>query len=64
MNKPSLGSLLVGLIPFIGMCFSVPLWDRATPVILGLPFNMFWLLAWIVATPALMAIAYRLEKRR
>jgi len=39
-------------------------WDRATPVVLGLPFNFFWLLAWILCTPAVMSLAYWLEKRR
>ena len=64
MKKPSLGALIIGTIPFVGICFSVPLWDRATPVVFGLPFNLFWLLAWTLFTPALMSIAYRLEKRR
>jgi uncharacterized protein DUF3311 len=54
----------LALIPFLGMCFSVPLWDRVAPRVLGLPFNMFWLLAWLVLTPALMSIAYSIERKR
>jgi Protein of unknown function (DUF3311) len=46
------------------MCFSVPLWDRVEPRVLGMPFNMFWLLAWLVLTPALMSVAYRIERKR
>jgi hypothetical protein len=46
------------------MCFSVALWDRATPFVLGLPFNLFWMLAWIALTPVLMSVAYRIEKHR
>ena len=64
MKPPSLTALAIGVIPFIGICFSVALWDRATPVVLGLPFNLFWLLAWTLLTPVLMSFAYRLEKRR
>jgi hypothetical protein len=64
IKKPSIGSLALALIPFCGMCFSVPLWDRVAPRVLGLPFNMFWLLAWLALTPALMGIAYRIERRR
>jgi hypothetical protein len=42
----------------------VPLWDRIDPMILGLPFNLFWLILWIVLTPAVMWWgAYRLEVR-
>jgi hypothetical protein len=63
MNRPSWGALLCGLIPFAGMCFSVPLWDRVEPMLFGIPFNLFWLLSWIVLTPACMWTAYRIEAR-
>jgi hypothetical protein len=33
-------------------------------VVLGLPFNLFWLMSWMVLTPVCMAIAYRVEKSR
>ena len=61
MRKPATGALLLALIPFVAMCFSVPLWDRVDPMILGLPFNLFWLIAWIVLTSLCMWIAYRVE---
>ena len=61
VKKPSVGALLLGLIPFIAMCFSVSLWDRIDPIILGLPFNLFWLIAWIVFSTLCMWAAYRVE---
>jgi hypothetical protein len=64
IKRPSLGSILLALIPFGGMCFSVPLWDRLTPRIWGLPFNIFWILAWLAVTPALMCVVYHREKKR
>ncbi len=64
MKKPSIGALLIGLIPFIAICFSVPLWDRVDPRIAGMPFNFFWLIAWFVLTPICMWAAYRLEAPR
>jgi hypothetical protein len=64
LKRPSTASIALALLPFFGMCFSVPLWDRLAPRVLGLPFNMFWLLAWLVLTPALMSVAYRIEKKR
>ncbi len=64
MKKPSLGAILLGLIPFVGVCFSVSLWDRIYPLVLGVPFNFFWLILWIVLTPLFMWAAYRLEVRR
>lgn len=64
MRRPSLGALLLGLVPFLGVCFSVPLWDRVYPMVLGLPFNLFWLILWTVVTPLVLWRAYRLEVRR
>jgi hypothetical protein len=64
MRKPSLAAVLFGLIPFLGMCFSVPLWDRVRPWVLGLPFNLFWLIGWIVLTSLCMWAAYRVEAAR
>jgi hypothetical protein len=63
-NTPSLGSILLALIPFIAVCFSVSLWDRVYPMVLGLPFNFFWLISWLLLTPLCMWGAYRLEAPR
>jgi hypothetical protein len=61
MKRPSFGALCLGMIPFVAMCFSVSAWDRVYPMVLGLPFNLFWLLAWIVLTSLCLSAAYRLE---
>jgi hypothetical protein len=44
MKRPSFAALFCGLVPFAGLCFSVPLWDRIHPMLFGLPFNLFWML--------------------
>jgi hypothetical protein len=64
LKRPSLKALLIGLIPFAAMCFSVPLWDRVFPMVLGMPFNLFWLALWIVLSSGCMAWADRVEKMR
>lgn len=64
MKRPSLASLLFGLIPFIGGCFTVSWWDRIEPRVFSIPFNFFWLLSWIFLTPLFMWGAYRVETRR
>jgi Protein of unknown function (DUF3311) len=64
MRKPSLAALSLALIPFVAMCFSVPLWDRVDPMLLGLPFNMAWLIAWIVLSSLCMWCVYRIESAR
>jgi membrane protein required for beta-lactamase induction len=64
IKRPSWGALLLALIPFLAMCFSVALWDRVEPMPLGIPFNLFWLICWIVLTTLCMWAAYRIEARR
>ena len=61
MKAPSIGAVGLGIIPFVAMCFTVPLWDRVQPLIVGLPFNLFWLILWIVLTPCCLWGAYRIE---
>jgi hypothetical protein len=46
------------------MCFSVSLWDRVYPMVFGIPFNLFWLIAWIVLSTLCMCAAYRVEVAR
>jgi hypothetical protein len=64
MHKPTIGAILVGLIPFLAVCFSVPLWDRIYPLVLGVPFNLFWIVLWILMTPLCMFFAYRIERKK
>jgi len=64
VKTPSAGALLLGLIPFVAICFSVALWDRIDPMLFGIPFNLFWLISWIVLTSLCMWVAYRLETSR
>ncbi|HEX3739607.1 MAG TPA: DUF3311 domain-containing protein [Terriglobales bacterium] len=63
MKRPSAGALFFGFIPFIAICFSVSLWDRIHPVVLGVPFNFFWLILWMFLTPICLWAAYRMEVR-
>lgn len=64
MRLPSLLSILLGLIPFAASCFTVSTWDRIYPMVLGIPFNFFWLILWMVLTPVCLLGAYRIETRR
>jgi len=63
-KRPSLGAILLALIPFAAMCFSVPLWDRVEPMVLGIPFNLFWLISWIVLSSLCLWGAYHFEAKR
>jgi hypothetical protein len=56
-------ALLFAAIPFITLVFALPLVNRIEPVILGLPFLLFWILIWVVLTPPILFAAYLLEKK-
>ncbi len=63
MRAPPIGALALGAIPFVAMCFTVSLWDRIQPLVLALPFNLSWLILWILLTPCCLWGAYRLESK-
>jgi hypothetical protein len=64
VERPSAIALLLGLIPFVAVCFSVALWDRIDPMILGIPFNLAWLILWTGLSSLCLWAAYRVEARR
>ena len=63
MSPPAGAALLLGLVPFAGICFSVALWDRVKPTVFGIPFNLAWLIMVVLCTLCLWA-AYRIETAR
>jgi hypothetical protein len=64
VTRPAGTSLLLALVPFATMCFSVWWWDRVDPRVLGLPFNLFWLVACILLSSACLWWAQRIESAR
>ena len=63
MGKGTKLALILGSIPFITLVFALPLVNRIEPVILGLPFLLFWIIFWVILTPLILFLAYRLEKK-
>lgn len=63
MKKGTKYALLCGAIPFITLVFALPLVNRIEPVVLGMPFLLFWILTWVVLTPGILFVAYLLEKK-
>ncbi len=62
MNRKNVLSFVLASLPFLAICFSVPLWDRVYPLVLGLPFNMFWLIVWMPLNSLCIWGVYRLRK--
>ena len=63
MRKGTRLALLFGAIPFLTLVLALPFVNRIKPVILGLPFVLFWILLWVVLTPAVLWAAYKIEKK-
>jgi len=63
MRKGTRLALIFATIPFLTLVFALPFVNRIEPVILGLPFVLFWILLWVVLTPAVLWAAYKIEKK-
>lgn len=63
MSQGKKWALLLGSIPFLTLVFALPFVNRLEPIILGLPFILFWIVLWVFLTPFVLMAAYRLEKK-
>jgi hypothetical protein len=55
---------LVAVLPTIGLLAGVPFANRVEPYVFGLPFLLFWIVGWVVATSAIMGIIWMLDRSR
>jgi hypothetical protein len=56
-------ALVPAAVPVVALIAALPFVNRLEPVLLGLPFLLFWILGWVLATPALLALAYFIAGR-
>lgn len=56
--------LWLGALPLGMSVFTVGLWDRTTPFVLGLPFNAFWVCLCGVTISALLWIDDQRSRKR
>ena len=54
----------IALVPVLALSAGIPFANRLEPHILGLPFLLAWIVAWIVLTPVFMAVVHRLDRPR
>ncbi|NGQ96187.1 DUF3311 domain-containing protein [Brevibacillus sp. SYP-B805] len=52
---------LLALLPFIGILGCISWINKVTPYVFGLPFLLFWIVFWVIATSVIMTILYRLD---
>lgn len=51
--------VLCAVVPALALTLGVAVMNRLEPRILGLPFVLAWIVAWVLLTPAFMWGAYR-----
>ena len=51
-------------IPAIGLLAGIPFANRVEPYVLGLPFLLFWIVGWVVATSVIMGMIWALDRSR
>lgn len=56
-------SVLLALVPFLALSLAIPFANRLEPRILGLPFLLAWIVAWMLLTPLFLWVAYRWDQR-
>ncbi|MEB2265622.1 DUF3311 domain-containing protein [Priestia megaterium] len=54
---------ILSVLPFVGILGFLPLVNRVTPFVLGMPFNMFWMVIWVVLTSIILGVMYKLDPR-
>mgnify|MGYP001552488861 FL=1 len=54
----------LAVLPAAGMLGGVPFANRVSPYVFGLPFLLFWIVAWVVLTSAIMGLIYALDRAR
>lgn len=48
----------LAVLPFLAILLGTPFFNRVTPLILGMPLILAWIVLWIILTSAIMAIIY------
>lgn len=56
-------ALVCGAVPFLALAAALPFINRLRPTVLGLPFILFWILAWVALTPVFLFLADRFLKK-
>ena len=56
--------MLPALVPVLALVAALPFVNRLHPLVLGLPFLLFWILGWVLATPLFLAVSYALVQKR
>ncbi|MGM0840020.1 DUF3311 domain-containing protein [Rossellomorea aquimaris] len=50
------------ILPFLLLIFPLfSIGNRATPIVMGMPFSVFWVILWIIITFLIVLVLYRID---
>lgn len=52
---------LLGVLPLLGFFGGIFFANRVEPYVLGMPFILFWIAAWVLLTAGIMGAIYLLD---
>ncbi|WP_019413073.1 DUF3311 domain-containing protein [Paenisporosarcina sp. TG20] len=54
--------ITISMVPLLMLIFPLfEIGNRATPIVMGLPFSFFWVILWIIITFAALIFLYSLD---
>ncbi len=53
----------LAIIPPVALLGGIPFVNRVEPLVLGLPFLLFWIVLWVVVTSVTMGLILLLDRR-
>lgn len=56
-------AFVIVLVPIVALTVGVPFVNRDNPEVFGLPFVLFWIVAWVLVTPGFLWLTGKLERR-
>ena len=51
----------LAILPFLGILIGTGFVNHVEPLVLGMPFVLAWIVGWVIAGSALMALVYALD---
>ena len=51
----------LAMLPFLGILVGTAFVNQVEPLVFGLPFVLAWIVGWVIAGAALIAIVYALD---
>ncbi len=63
MPKANRLAVLLALVPTVALAVAVPVVNRVNPSVFGMPFILFWIVGWVLVSPAFLWFIGRVERR-